>query len=273
MRHAYLRWLVTQSGEYAGAAGPDGQMPFGDPGWLIGEQRLYVWRSPGNTCLSALKAFKAGGEKRPANNSKGCGGVMRVAPIGLIPCEDPFAYAAMAARLTHDHPSGYLSAGAYALILSTLLFERRPGASEPTLRDAVEMAFERLQKEAGHEETLSALVAALKMAARAGEPSAERVEELGSGWTGEEALAIGVYCAIVADDFEHGVRFAVNHSGDSDSTGSIAGALLGVQFGEYGLPREWLARLELRDVISEVAADLLVGYGGGIGWREKYPGV
>jgi ADP-ribosylglycohydrolase len=273
MRYAYLRWLATQEGKFQGAGGPAEQMPFGDPGWLVGVQRLYARRSPGNTCVSALRVMRGGNGERPANDSKGCGGVMRVAPIGLIPCEDPFAYAAMAARITHDHPSGYLAAGAYAGILSTLLFEGMGGRGGPTLREAVESVLDRLRKEPGHEETLAALEGALKMAARSGEPNAERVEALGVGWIAEEALAIGVYCAIAGVNFEHGVRLAVNHSGDSDSTGSIAGALLGVQCGEYGLPGEWLSRLELRDVISAIGDDMLVGYGGGDAWGARYPGV
>jgi ADP-ribosylglycohydrolase len=273
MRYAYLRWLATQESRFQGAGGAAKQMPFGDPGWLVGVERLYSRRSPGNTCVSALRAMKRGSDERPANDSKGCGGVMRVAPIGLIPCEDPFAYAAMAAWITHDHPSGYLAAGAYAEILSTLLFHGMGGRGGPALREAVESVFDRLKKEPGHGETLIALEGALEMAARSGEPSAERVEELGAGWVAEEALAIGVYCAIVADDFEHGVRLAVNHSGDSDSSGSIAGALLGVQTGEYGLPGKWLAALEMRDVISAIGDDLLVGYGGGAAWRERYPGA
>ena len=45
-------------------------------------------------------------------------------------------------------------------------------------------------------------------------------------------------------------------SGASDSTGSIAGNLLGVQHGEDGLPQELLAELELRDVITTIADDL-----------------
>src|SRR5665213_4117260 len=92
MRHAYLRWLATQEGDFEGSAGPAKRMPFGDPGWLVGEERLYARRSPGNTCISALRAMRSESGKRPANDSKGCGGVMRVAPIGLIPCDDPFAY-------------------------------------------------------------------------------------------------------------------------------------------------------------------------------------
>jgi len=141
------------------------------------------------------------------------------------------------------------------------------------LRAAIAHAIVRLRRETGHEETVSALQLATALADEPGPPTAERVETLGAGWTGEEALAIGVYCALVATNFVHGVRLAVNHSGDSDSTGSIAGALLGVQCGEYGLPGEWLAQLELREVISAVADDLMVGYGGGPTWRSRYPGT
>jgi ADP-ribosylglycohydrolase len=272
MRYAYLRWLQTQQGESHDTPHPDETRLPGEPGWLVGVERLHARRSPGNTCLSGLQSREGGTVEHPLNDSKGCGGVMRVAPIGLVPCADPFGYAVMAAAITHGNPSGYLSAGAYAQMLSDLLFDPVGHGPRLSLRESVEGVLARLEIERGHEETSASLTRALELAGRAGEPSPERVEALGGGWTGEEALAIGVYCAIVAEDFEHGVRLAVNHSGDSDSTGSIAGALLGVQFGEYGLPAEWLPQLELRDVISAVADDLLLGYGGGAAWRERYPG-
>jgi ADP-ribosylglycohydrolase len=51
---------------------------------------------------------------------------------------------------------------------------------------------------------------------------------------------------------------AVNHSGDSDSTGSIAGNILGAFYGEACLPAEWLQALEAPQVIRGMA-DLLVG--------------
>ena len=49
---------------------------------------------------------------------------------------------------------------------------------------------------------------------------------------------------------------AVNHSGDSDSTGLIAGNLLGLIHGPGAIPDRWLEDLELRDVITQVAADI-----------------
>ena len=41
-------------------------------------------RAPGNTCLSAVRAGVTGTVMHAINPSKGCGAVMRTAPIGLI---------------------------------------------------------------------------------------------------------------------------------------------------------------------------------------------
>ncbi|HZU77022.1 MAG TPA: ADP-ribosylglycohydrolase family protein, partial [Dehalococcoidia bacterium] len=68
--------------------------------------------------------------------------------------------------------------------------------------------------------------------------------------------AIALYCALTADSFEDGVVLAVNHSGDSDSTGSLTGNLLGALLGVEAIPIRWLAVLELRDEIEQVALDL-----------------
>jgi len=106
-----------------------------------------------------------------------------------------------------------------------------------------------------HEETLAAVEMAEALAA-SGMPSNTAIERLGGGWVAEEALAISIYCALVAADFREGVILAVNHDGDSDSTGAIAGNLLGAMHGVNAIPAEWLESLELRSVITEVAEDL-----------------
>ena len=91
-----------------------------------------------------------------------------------------------------------------------------------TLRDALERAKAELQAHDDHEETLQFLITAIELADS--ELSPERaISFLGEGWVAEEALAIAIYCALVAKDFRHGVMLAVNHDGDSDSTGAIAG--------------------------------------------------
>jgi ADP-ribosylglycohydrolase len=83
----------------------------------------------------------------------------------------------------------------------------------------------------------------------------------------------------VAQDFAHGVRLAVNHSGDSDSTGAISGSLLGVRLGAGAIPARWIERLELRAEIERLIADWLACFGpkGAAGlaseeWSRRYPG-
>ena len=121
------------------------------------------------------------------------------------------------------------------------------------LLPAIHRCSERLAREPDHHETAEAVHQALDLADAVSRPTPEHVEQLGQGWTGEEALAISLFCALKAEDFAHGVLLAVNHGGDSDSTGSITGNILGLMNGEASLPQAWLDRLELREVIADMA--------------------
>jgi ADP-ribosylglycohydrolase len=128
VHRAYMRWLRTQScnpPKLRDEIVSDGWL---FDGWLIGVQSLWSNRAPGNTCLSALRGAKKMGN--PAtNNSKGCGGVMRVAPVGLaMHREHAFELGSQTAALTHGHPSGYLSAGFLAFLIEEIVageFARR----------------------------------------------------------------------------------------------------------------------------------------------------
>jgi len=152
------------------------------------------------------------------------------------------------AAITHGHPSGCLSAGVLAVIVSLLL----DGNSLP---DAVHVAKEELRNHPSHKETLSAIEKSESLAkSRPRERLALR--GLGKGFVAEEALSMGLYCALGAKDFEDGIILAVNHSGDSDSTGSITGNLLGAAAGVEAIPDRWLAHLELRSTIEALADDL-----------------
>jgi ADP-ribosyl-[dinitrogen reductase] hydrolase len=246
---AYARWLATQ-GERSSRWPADDR----DGGRLAGVPALNERRSPGRTCRSALKAERAGSVAAPINDSKGCGGVMRIAPVGLLGrghASDPFDLGCELAALTHGHPCGYLAAGAMALIVARLL------AGE-TLDAALDAAEARLAQRPRHAETLGALRAARALAASDAVPGPEAIATLGAGWVAEEALAIGVYgalVALVARDYAHGVLIAVNHSGDCDSTAAIAGSMLGTMLGVDAIPPAWLAELELRDEIERLAAE------------------
>lgn len=179
------------------------------------------------------------------------------------------------AALTHGHPTGSLTGG----VLAVLVLALADGASR---HEALATSKAILRAQPHSDETLRAIEMA-EMLAVAGSPHEEAIARLGEGWVAEEALAISLYCALVAPDFKQGVILAVNHDGDSDSTGAIAGNLLGVMHGVKAIPGEWLEPLELREVISEIAEDFYAFKDWDIGeysgnkelneriWR-KYPG-
>ncbi len=115
IRLATLDWHLTQSRDPAQAR---------YTGELGASRVMQARRAPGNTCLSACARGATGTPVRPINDSKGCGGVMRVAPIGLVREYTPaqaFELALRAAAQTHGHPEGYLPAGALAAIVRALV--------------------------------------------------------------------------------------------------------------------------------------------------------
>lgn len=136
--------------------------------------------------------------------------------------------------------------------MAALIFDLLDGADLPS---AIDHVLPLLKARQFHEETFTALEKARRLYF-SGMASTDAIPQLGGGWIAEEALGIGVYCALKATDFEDGVIMAVNHDGDSDSTGLIAGHLLGATRGASEIPVRWLAPLELRDVIEEMADDL-----------------
>ena len=265
MLHAHWRWLTTQ-GEW-----PDTHT---DPellrSWLTEVPGLNEHRAPGRSCIGSLCSGGVGTQKTPINNSKGCGGVMRIAPVGLAWPDDPFRFGCEVAALTHGHPTGWLASGCLARIIHEIV-------SGEDLDTAVERTMTELALHPDHEETLGALEHAEAFAAMgAGTP--EEVEGLGAGWIAEEALAISVFCAQVAPDMESALRLAVTHSGDSDSTGCITGHILGALHGVEAIPPRWLDQLDLREVVDQVATDLYRAFhdpnaldDSGVYDRERYP--
>ena len=246
--HAYQRWLFTQ-----GIKGKAEDV--GRDGWLLSNGDLFAVRAPGNTCVSALKEREVLGDSRPAQNqSKGCGGVMRVAPIGLyvasrgLPPRQAFTWGCEVAALTHGHPTGQLPAGVLAMVICELV----EGCD---LLRAMSNAKVVLQEHSAHEETLDAIVNGERLAVSSRSPEAS-LADLGQGWVAEEALSIALFCALKGENLEEGVIMAANITGDSDSTAAITGNILGAMLGVHEIPDRWLEKLELRQVITAMGDDL-----------------
>ena len=236
IHHALLRWYRTQGGN------PKVQT---DDVGLINDPRLRVCRAPGNTCLSSLAASAHFGDLA-RNKSKGCGTIMRVAPVGLMFRRDQVrSLAIKTSALTHGHRTGQLAAAAWAEMLADVT------AGADLVESATRTA-ETYAQLTGGEETARAIQAAL-CAPRDG--TGETVESLGGGWTAEEALSIALYACLAGDSFEEALLIAATHGGDSDSTAAIAGNMLGLLDPEAVLRHRWAEIVEGADIISQLVRD------------------
>src|SRR5260370_543323 len=153
---SYGRWLMTQENSRLVSSGS------AKASWLLQQKKLFSRRAPGTTCLSALKSSR-GKVMRATNDSKGCGGGMRMAPVGMyfahslsrqrhpdLLLSNIFATGNDLAGITHSHPSRFLNAAAFAVMISLVLV----GNSRT---DAIHAAKEELRKPPSHNETLAAL--------------------------------------------------------------------------------------------------------------------
>ena len=255
---AYIEWYLTQIGKKSGK--------YKDC-WIGSLPELNKRRAPGNTCMTSLNDIYRG--KDPINNSKGCGGVMRIAPIPLYAAVDnrmdileADKLAGDAAEITHQHPLGYISASLMSHVIYRLALD-----GHPTREDLIAYVLEGMGKlgdlfSQHHQEVLEMMgMARVAIDLSANDRSdLQNIGVLGGGWVGDEALAIALYCAIRHfDDFEQAMIAAVNHGGDSDSTGAVTGNILGAAVGYEAIPQFFKHDLELHDVILHMADDLYRG--------------
>ena len=253
MAQFYVEWMYTQVSPY----------PLAEPkAWISSLPELFASRAPGVTCMNACEAMANGA--KAVNNSKGCGGIMRMAPVGLINTCPSFSdvelqrLGAQLAELTHCHELGWMPAGVLAHIVSLL---SRDEAS--SVQEAATQALNTLPEAFPNAHYLGQLQELLRYTLRLADsdiPDLEAIHALGEGWVAEEALAIGLLCSLRHEnDFAGAITSAVNHGGDSDSTGAIAGNIVGAHLGLAGIPQRYLEHLELRDTISKIADDLFTG--------------
>ena len=255
IRLSYKDWYRTQTERYPLKS----EARFS---WLVNVPELFSRRAPGNTCLSALWSGEQATIEHPINQSKGCGGVMRVAPVGLyfsgkeLPIGASDRIGAEAAAITHGKALGWLPAAAMAHIIRNLTEQE----GEPILT-AVQDAMQALSEVfPQYDEDVREMQRQLQLAIDLSASDLEdldAIHQLGQGWVGDEALAISVYCALKhPQSFEDAIAASVNHKGDSDSTGAITGNIMGAALGLAAIPQKYLEHLELKDVLLELADDL-----------------
>jgi ADP-ribosylglycohydrolase len=216
-------------------------------------------RGPGTTCLSALGCGVMGTALKPVNDSKGCGTIMRIAPCALLYPDDPHHWASVCGAMTHGHDTGHVAGAAFAQILHrVLLGEALEAAIRATLGVLSEAGQEAHETRDVLRQVLDAHEDDVPLPVRIVQIGVEPlVARHGRGWVAEEALAIALSCALVhPNDFSAAVLSAVNITGDSDSTGSVTGALMGAMLGLDAIPPAWRERVEDSGMLAGLADEL-----------------
>ena len=273
---SYSEWLYTQQEEEL----QDNKTYYT---WLCNVPELYSRRAPENTSIVSIYSGEIGTTEEPINNSNSYGGVVRVAPIGLCFDSDELALkeidtiGANSAAITHGHGLGYIPAEALVHIIHLISH-----GYEMTLLDSIMDMKQKIytrHKSNQHikikdlEYFIMLIDRAIDLSDRDIEDT-EAIQMLGRGLVAEETLAIAIYCSLkYHNNFEKGIIAAANHTGATDSTASVTGNILGAYLGYEKIPYKFKDKLEIEEVIMEVANDL---YNSGQRdyidkkWEDKY---
>ncbi len=220
--------------------------------------RSYRWsRGYGPAAAKTLRRIARGMDWRTANRavystgSFGNGAAMRAPVVGLVYAHRPqelIEAARLTADVTHAHPLGI--EGAVLMARATALaIQDTP--SEELLRDVASCC------------CLEPFTVRLGLAAhwiQAGYPArtVEVARELGRGIAAHESAVTSLYLALRFREapFLDLIRFVTELGGDTDTIGAMAGAVWGAANGAARLPASSLSRLEQRERIALLAAEL-----------------
>jgi ADP-ribosyl-[dinitrogen reductase] hydrolase len=169
----------------------------------------------------------------------GNGAVMRCAPIALRFRHDREALREASidvARMTHPDPRATWGSVALNQAIAHLL----DGGSLADVGDAAVVDVE----DAG-------VVAAIRDAA------GREYDAVRSGGFVLDTLGASFWAIANRDSAEEAIVAAVSMGDDTDTTGAVTGALAGAHYGLEAIPERWLAVLEPREELTELADSLL----------------
>jgi ADP-ribosyl-[dinitrogen reductase] hydrolase len=199
----------------------------------------------GNTVANALSAFQRKGDPfcGPASIlTAGNGSIMRLAPIPMFFFTDEHAtdrFAGESSRTTHGAKECIDACRLFAQILRRALAGRSKGevigesaltfAGAPRIVDIAKCVY----------------------------ADKDRSGIRGTGYV-VESLEAALWCFFRTDTFEAAILEAANLGDDADTTAAVCGQVAGAFYGESGIPKRWLERLALRDLITDLADQLRV---------------
>lgn len=207
-------------------------------------QAYYQWRGRqrgselANHCTTSLIEL---GRSRPLgtlaiNEARDAEAICRIAPVGIAFASDPhraFAIGCDLAHLTHGHPTGYIAAGTFSMIIAFLMQGK-------SFEFSVQLALGHLQYVENADEVAKAIIYA-PYPERKPPP---RASFMGFGWMANEALAIALHAVASTKSLEEAIIKAANLDGNSPGAATLTGHLAGTIYGAAEVPKRWTLVLE-----------------------------
>lgn len=214
--------------------------------------------------LEALRFPQLGSFHKPISRATSCGVLSYAAALALffdpkrISPDKLGQMAADMAATTHGSAEAVFSAVVLAYGLAGVLH-----APELPLKEQFVRAVYVMQEQFGdrHPVRLAAepILEAIRIAEDGTEDPQAVMEKLSCD-DAPSALAGAIYAALrYPDDFDAAIICAVNHSGASCAVGAVTGAILGAKMGADAIPGFYLESLECKDILTELADDLIRG--------------
>lgn len=182
-------------------------------------------------------------------NSNGNGSLMRILPVACYLYSvggKNFDDKAMetihnASRLTHAHKRSQIACGIYSLIAAELL---EGNALEKSVAEGLSRA-----------KNFYAAEPELQNYSRLFEDDFKNLPETeiqSSGYVVHTLEAV-IWCLLNTDNYKSLALKAVNLGEDTDTVAAIAGGLAGIVYGVENIPAEWLAELQNKNYLEELA--------------------
>ena len=171
------------------------------------------------------------------------GSLMRAAAVSLRYHRDVASlvtYARWQSCITHMHPTAQAACIAYTLLVSLVL----DGLDVPTAWSLTQQVL-----------SLSPYKDIPELSAVLDIDTSQPDDSVIWPYTGSVtvSLRVALWAALSAKDFRDGITKATLVGGDTDTYAAIAGGILGARFGVEGIPSAWVAVLQGREIMFEIA--------------------
>lgn len=221
--------------------------------WIKCLPELNVNRGAESICLKSLKSGEMGCFNNILNKSNGCGAITRVAPIGLC-ISDPVeagVVAIDASLITHGHLLSYYSSFILVSLIG-LIIDNYKEKLENLVLNSLELfkkTFPSLLSNNDIVKMMDLIYKAIELSKSDDSDSKSR-SILGKGNVAEEVLAIAIYsCLKHQNSINDAICCAVNYDENAASIGSVAGNIIGVYLGLKKIPKEYIEKLEMKELI------------------------